>query len=145
MNDEEILFRKMDRIGELEDELSECRKKLAYEAKEKRRAIEHATVMSRKLAECREALVSCKASNALEEWADVKAEMEAQVDKWGEQHHPDGFWHLILAEEVGEVAQAILQRKRGDIEREIVQCAAVCLSWLRDRARYSGEDWGWTS
>lgn len=36
----------------------------------------------------------------------------------------------ILVEEVGEVAKAINERDQG-IAAELVQCAAVCVAWLR--------------
>ena len=63
------------------------------------------------------------------DWPDVAAEMERQREKWGQQMHTDRNWLAILTEEVGEVAKAILQQ--GDVKTEVVQCAAVALSWLR--------------
>lgn len=77
----------------------------------------------------------------------IMEERARQDQKWGEQNHGDERWHLILGEEVGEVAKAILERRvsgeirkamgrteRGltdeEIRAEIVQVAAVALAWL---------------
>ena len=65
----------------------------------------------------------------------VDGERKRQEDKWGEQNHDDLFWLAILSEEVGEVAQALLQQKEGnktwcEIHEELVQVAAVALAWL---------------
>lgn len=74
--------------------------------------------------------------------ADVLAERIRQDDQWGEQNHADHWWHLILTEEVGEVAQAVLHDWFGGpaedtVREELVQVAAVALSWLEaiDRRR----------
>ena len=73
----------------------------------------------------------------------VRAERWQQDHKWGEQNHGDEVWLAILAEELGEAAQAIL-KVRGEepgpaweqrLEEEIVQCAAVAVSWLEARGR----------
>lgn len=67
----------------------------------------------------------------------VKAERERQEAKWGEQNHAAEWWLAILMEEVGELAQAILEthfdngpeaahlRGMDKIRKEAVQCAAV--------------------
>lgn len=62
----------------------------------------------------------------------IKAECERQEKKWGKQYHPDAVWHLILSEEVGEVAKAILEDNQDEIRAELIQCAAVVVSWLMD-------------
>ena len=47
---------------------------------------------------------------------------------------PDMHWYTILAEEFGEVAKAILENEPEDaLEAEIIQVAAVCVSWLEKR------------
>ena len=65
---------------------------------------------------------------------DVGDEMERQELTWGQQDHPDIFWLAILTEEVGEAAKAILEH--GDVRRELVQVAAVALSWIQCIDRY---------
>ena len=69
-------------------------------------------------------------SNALESVLD---EMEDQDRTWGADRDQDlSFWHLILSEEVGEFAEAILHYdvgapKQAGLRNEIVQVAAVAL------------------
>ena len=41
----------------------------------------------------------------------VLSERIRQDEKWGCQHHTRGDWLAILVEEVGEVAQAILENR----------------------------------
>jgi len=66
-------------------------------------------------------------------------ERRDQDAKWGEQNHAPEWWLAILMEEVGELAQAILEThfKNPDgsphggavnIQKEAVQCAAVALA-----------------
>lgn len=69
---------------------------------------------------------------------DVRDERHAQDEKWGEQNHALPIWHLVLAEEVGEVAEAILEGRASgnysrerhiqDIREELVQVAAVAVA-----------------
>ena len=74
---------------------------------------------------------------------DVLNERARQDRKWG-THFPGrkhDRWLTILTEEVGEAAEAILQADNpngdekaeqtlADVRREVVQIAAVALSWL---------------
>lgn len=79
---------------------------------------------------------------------EVRRERTRQHDKWGEQNHDDGWWTAILAEEVGEAAQAALQahfpddgsKTLDDLREELIQVAAVAVAWIEaiDR-RPSGE------
>ena len=62
-------------------------------------------------------------------------EVENQIEKWGYQHHSNSVWLLILLEEIGEVADAMLKRDKDQINAELIQCAAVIVSWLRDNRR----------
>lgn len=55
----------------------------------------------------------------------VNQERKAQDAKWGEQNHQPPFWYVILGEEVGEIAEAILEWGKKDLETEIIQAAAV--------------------
>jgi hypothetical protein len=79
-----------------------------------------------------------------------------QIEKWGYQHHPDGTeaseaagwqrewdksvcqeaakyggltWRHILQEEVSE---AFAEEEWSKLREELIQVAAVCLSWLED-------------
>ena len=64
-------------------------------------------------------------------------ERQAQDAKWGEQNHPDEWWLAILMEEIGELAEAVLETRFGGphggvakIRREAVQSAAVLVAFL---------------
>lgn len=65
----------------------------------------------------------------------ILEERQRQTKKWGDQSgHPDGVWSLILTEEVGEWAQAVLS---GDIRHaceEMLQIVAVGVQWLEIHA-----------
>ena len=66
----------------------------------------------------------------------IQQERIRQDKKWGTEFHgrPDMHWYTILAEEFGEVAKAILENEpENALEAEIVQVAAVCVSWLEYR------------
>lgn len=63
----------------------------------------------------------------------VSNERAAQDAKWGEQNHRDSVWMAILAEEVGEAAKAVLEGK--DLEKELIQVAAVAVAWHESRWR----------
>lgn len=71
--------------------------------------------------------------NALEK---ISRERFNQQQEWGNQSaHPDAVWFAILAEEVGEVAQALLHdefggKAAGTLEAELIQVAAVATAWL---------------
>ncbi len=61
-----------------------------------------------------------------------------QNAKWPGQQHPPAEWHLILSEEMGELAQAILREsfpeddRHGDssVKTELIHVAAVAFQWL---------------
>jgi len=87
--------------------------------------------------------------------AEVQREMERQIELWGVQHHPSGTgyalsastlefardnfakcqkiglltWHEILEEEVHE---AYVETDPQKLRTELIQVAAVALSWVRD-------------
>ena len=67
-------------------------------------------------------------------------ELHRQDEKWGNQaDKTQETWHLILAEEVGEVANALLEGKNWEETRkELLQVAAVAFTWVvyKDRAEY---------
>lgn len=66
---------------------------------------------------------------------EILQERKCQDAKWGEQNHDDYRWLVILMEEAGEVAQAILHdefggKAAGTVRAELVQVAAVAVQWL---------------
>jgi NTP pyrophosphatase (non-canonical NTP hydrolase) len=61
----------------------------------------------------------------------VLDERDRQDAKWGSQRRlSDQEWLTILVEEVGESAEAILDKKPNDLKTEVTQVAAVALAWL---------------
>lgn len=78
-----------------------------------------------------------------------------QDQKWGTRFpgRSHDRWLTILAEEFGEAAEAILQsdnpngdEKLEDVRKEVIQIAAVALSWLEygEWGEEEGEDlWNW--
>jgi NTP pyrophosphatase (non-canonical NTP hydrolase) len=84
----------------------------------------------------------------------ISAERERQDEKWGSQDNRHERWLTILTEEVGEAAEAILDL--GDphtfvslagyfealqhLQDEVVQIAAVAVSWL-EQQRWSLADY----
>ena len=74
-------------------------------------------------------------------FAAITAERKRQWAKWGRIHewgHGDcsspgmapEIKMTVLAEEFGEVARAVLDRKPGDLRTELIQVAAVAVAWL---------------
>jgi len=62
----------------------------------------------------------------------ILSERDRQDKKWGRGFHgrSDLAWLGILAEEFGEVANAILEHDEPNLITEIIQVAAVCVAWL---------------
>ena len=63
---------------------------------------------------------------------EVQEENERQIKKWGIQEHDVFAWHTILAEEVGELAQEMLNHKFGKqppvlVVKEAIQVATLAL------------------
>jgi hypothetical protein len=80
-------------------------------------------------------------------WAIIEVMRErARQDKiWGVQNHEMARWHLILAEEFGEVSKAcnefVFRAKEGSFEEmrtELVQTAAVCIAMIEAMDRQRG-------
>ena len=90
------------------------------------------------------------AMNALAQaMKDLLDERVRQVGQWGvEVGKPDAAFHLVLAEEVGEAARAVLEidpdATPEDLDRlealygEVVQVAAVSIAWLEEINRRRG-------
>ena len=80
---------------------------------------------------------------AMKDWihAAIMDERERQSAKWGKDH-PWGSGDCssnnvsqvvksaVLQEECGEVARAVLDADPGNLREELVQVAAVAVSWL---------------
>lgn len=61
---------------------------------------------------------------------EILNERRQQELKWGQQNHDGPFYLTILMEEVGELAEAILEHRAkvwpdGNIRKEAIQIAAV--------------------
>jgi NTP pyrophosphatase (non-canonical NTP hydrolase) len=65
----------------------------------------------------------------------IRDERKRQDAKWGTDFagRTDERWLAILAEEFGEIAEAMLRNNDVDVIMEIIQTAAVCVSWLEHR------------
>lgn len=74
---------------------------------------------------------------------DVKVERARQDGKWGEQNHWPSWYYLILAEEVGEVAKAILEHREDEVRAELVQVAAVAVAMIESLDRDNAHDKNW--
>ena len=79
---------------------------------------------------------------------DVEQERINQLVKWGKQEHDLATWHVILSEEVGEVAaeiQSIIFVGKNDeqLYNELIQVAAVAVQIaesLLEKGNEDGED-----
>ena len=78
----------------------------------------------------------------LRKFAPVLKEQLRQIRKWGIQNHDPAFYHLILSEEVGEVAEAILQtvgegniQTWSDVIKELIEVQAVAQSMIESIER----------
>lgn len=67
----------------------------------------------------------------------IAAEDISQREKWGTQNHSPEKWYVILGEEFGELGKAILEGKRGDVEKEAIQVATLGLkiAWMMRKNR----------
>lgn len=61
---------------------------------------------------------------------EVLVERVRQQVKWGEQNHNAPLWFAILGEEVGEVANAFLERDMANYRTELIQVAAVAVAMV---------------
>lgn len=60
----------------------------------------------------------------------VLAERERQDALWGDQtHHSDAWWHVIAAEENGEVAREVYEQNEHNLLAEIIQACSVYFAW----------------
>ena len=64
-------------------------------------------------------------------WINILDERLRQDEKFGQQNgHTRETWFTILGEEVGEVGKAILESQDHEIRDELVQVAAVAVSFI---------------
>ena len=66
----------------------------------------------------------------------IQIERDAQDEKWGEQRHSDEKWIVIILEELGEAAKAVIEKNEADILEETVQVAALLQAWVTSRTFY---------
>ena len=66
----------------------------------------------------------------------IQMERNAQDEIWGEQRHTDEKWITILLEELGEAAEAVLEKNDVALLVEVVQVAAVLENWVTSRDFY---------
>ena len=78
-----------------------------------------------------------EARDELERFMPIILERQRQDAKWGEQNHADEWWHLIMGEEYGELAKALLElhfaypgATQGHIRKELIETIAVGIAWL---------------
>lgn len=78
---------------------------------------------------------------------EVELERSRQNAKWGRQRHSDGDWLKILAEEFGEVAQAMQQdmgwgkdSDASDQYTELIQLAAVAVAMAEQLLEEKSEE-----
>lgn len=80
----------------------------------------------------------------LEIFNQIALERERQDKKWGQQNHNDEIWHLILAEEFGEISQNVCashfdkvdaKEQQDNLDKEIIQAASVLVAWAECRKR----------
>lgn len=74
-------------------------------------------------------------------FAAIVEERRRQAEKWGGLHRwgagdcssravPDPVKAVVLAEECGEVARAVLDSDPESLRNELIQVAAVAVAWL---------------
>ena len=63
----------------------------------------------------------------------IQMERNAQDEKWGEQRHSDEKWLTIILEELGEAAEAVLEKNEEGLLVEVVQVAALLQAWVTSR------------
>ncbi len=63
----------------------------------------------------------------------IMQERQRQDEKWGADRDQHNFvWQTILVEEVGEAAECALNEDVVNLEKELIQCAAVIMAWLEN-------------
>lgn len=79
----------------------------------------------------------------------IKMERIKQEAKFGIQNHDDFRWLAILGEEFGEVSKAVCEQLQDNytadaleenLETELIQVAAVCVSWVECMRRRKNKE-----
>jgi NTP pyrophosphatase (non-canonical NTP hydrolase) len=65
----------------------------------------------------------------------VEIERQRQNNKWGVQNHAPDRWLVILQEEIGEAAKAVLERDGDAYVKEMEQVAAVAVAAVESYLR----------
>lgn len=60
----------------------------------------------------------------------IERERTSQDERWGKQVLSPTEWLTVIAEEFGEVAKQVKERK--DVRTELIQLTAVCVAWLEE-------------
>ena len=63
---------------------------------------------------------------------EIAIERLRQDKLWGDEHdsnHTDAEWLAIVVKQLGQIAQTGLNG--GNMRKEVIQCAAVLVSWAR--------------
>ena len=76
---------------------------------------------------------------------DIEGERERQETKWGEQNHAPELWQVILLEEIGEAAKALLEGDAPGYRAEMIQAAAVTIAAIGSLDRWIEFQGGYTS
>lgn len=63
-------------------------------------------------------------------WLERMRQTRLWGDQWEHGNTHDETKMVILAEEVGEVAKAVLEVGKTELRKELIQTAAVCVAWL---------------
>jgi len=71
---------------------------------------------------------------------DIKIERKRQELKWKSRRNSALKWTAILMEEVGELANALLDGERKSTYYELIQVAAVSCAWAEQILDGSGAD-----
>jgi NTP pyrophosphatase (non-canonical NTP hydrolase) len=66
---------------------------------------------------------------------EILQERKRQDLRWGQQNHGPEFWLLILLEEIGEAARAVLEGQVDGYKKELTQVAAVSIAAIESLAR----------
>jgi len=73
----------------------------------------------------------------------VGEERKSQDEKWGANRDlDDRTWAVVLMEEVGEVANSILEYDDEELFTELVQVAAVAVAWMENILKREDENGG---
>lgn len=76
-------------------------------------------------------------------YQEMRNERKRQDEKWGKQNHVLDRWLVILQEEVGEAAKAVLEAETANYRKELIQIAAVAIAAAESFDRNFKDDFIW--